>query len=611
MLHRLSIATRLGFAACLFLAPVGYGLWVQTDAITKETAQAHREAEGAAYLRGIDAVHSALTRAVVLRQSLDGEGLAKALVDLRATYGAALETEALSQEAEALVRARDRSPTKVEARRALRRLGQQVANRSAIVLDPELATYYLGDIFALRLADLREQFTELRRSGAAPANASEAESESRRLDGALLSGRIENLLQSIEYSVATATGPQGTPAIKETLDKTFQPFGMMMSHALTMMESGSGDAAAIQATFDAIDRFALAANGQFVELLDERTIRLREEWMRVGAIGGALSLLALLSVVALVRHGVIRPLRRMTEALGRLADGDIATDVPATRFDDEIAALGRTMRRFKQALEDSRSLSHTVVQSTMHVSVATGQAAAAIAQVSDGAHGQMASVERLRRSFLETREAMKEVAAVTRTGQERSRDAADRLEESLSDIDAMAVAVREIADMSSEINRVTVAIGKLAAHSNILSLNASIEASRAGEHGRGFSVVAGAVGTLAQQTLRLAQEIAELASRSHDRIGRGLEVAAAVGQRMQEVSVTIAETDSLSQIIVDQVARQRESVDGIEAALIELSEISHANASAAEQITATMRSLAALTDDTRLRAEEVAGNGGA
>jgi hypothetical protein len=52
-------------------------------------------------------------------------------------------------------------------------------------------------------------------------------------------------------------------------------------------------------------------------------------------------------------------------------------------------------------------------------------------------------------------------------------------------------------------------------------------------------------------------------------------------------------------------------VDGIETALIELSEISHANASAAEEITATMRSLAALTDDTRLRAEEVAASAGA
>jgi len=602
MLRRLSIATRLGFAACLFLAPVSYGLWVQSEAKTAQITQAHREADGAAYLRGVDAVHSALTRAVVLRQSLDGEGLARTLADLRAGFGADLDIDALSQEAEVLIRARDRTPTKVEARRALRRLGQQIANRSAIVLDTELASYYLGDVFALRLADLREQFTELRRMDGNTTN--EAENNSRRFDGALLSGRIENLLQSIEYSVAPATGPQGNPAIKETLDKTFQPFGLMMGHAVAMMESGSGDPGMIGATFDAIDRFSQAANAQFVDLVEARAAQLRQDWLRIGAIGAALSLLALAAVVAWVRLGVIGPLHRMTEALGRLADGDITAEVPASRFDDEIAALGDAMKRFKLALEDSRSLSRTVVQSTMQVSVATGQAAAAIAQVSDGAHGQMASVERLRRSFLETREAMKEVAAVTRTGQERSRDAADRLEESLTDIDAMAAAVREIADMSSEINRVTVAIGKLAAHSNILSLNASIEASRAGEHGRGFSVVAGAVGTL-------AQEIAGLARRSDDRIARGLEVAAAVGRRMQEVSTAIAETDSLSQTIVDQVARQRQSVDGIEAALMELSEISHANASAAEEITATMRSLAALTDDTRLRAEQVAENGGA
>ena len=339
-----------------------------------------------------------------------------------------------------------------------------------------------------------------------------------------------------------------------------------------MMESGSGDPAAIGPPSTPSTASPLAANGQFIELVDARAAQLREEWLRISAIGGALSLLALISVVALVRQGVIGPLRRMTEALGRLADGDIATEVPATRFDDEIATLGEAMRRFKQALEG------------LPVAVAYGGAIdhAGIRRHRPGRGGHRPGVgrrprsdgvgERLRHSFLETREAMKEVAAVTRTGQERSRDAADRLEESLTDIDAMSAAVREIADMSSEINRVTVAIGKLAAHSNILSLNASIEASRAGEHGRGFSVVAGAVGTLAQQTLGLAQEIAGLASRSHDRIARGLEVAAAVGQRMQEVSITIAETDSLSQIIVDQVARQRESVGGIEAALIELSD---------------------------------------
>jgi len=605
MLGRVSIATRLGVAACLFLAPVGYGLWIQNTATADWIALAHREAEGAAYLRGVDAVHAALARAIVLRQPMDSGGLAQSLADLRARYGDSMETEELSQEAEALVRSKDRTPTKVEARRLLRKMAQQIASRSAIILDPELSSYALGDVFALRLADLREQFMELRRVDGSGA-ADEAESDSKRFDTALLSGRIENLLETIEDSVNTASGPHGEPSIKESLADSFQPFGMMMGHALAMLEGAGGDPKVIAASFDAIDRFSQAVNAQFVDLVEARAARLNRERLRVFAIGGVLSLLAFVGVVALVRVGVIVPLRRMTEALGRLADGDMTVRVPATRFDDEIAALGDAMRRFKRALEESRSLSRTVVQSTMQVSVATGQAAAAIAQVSDGAHGQMASVDRLRRSFEDTREAMKAVATVTRTGQERSRDSADRLAESLTDIGAMTDAVREIADMSSEINRVTVAIGKLAAHSNILSLNASIEASRAGEHGRGFSVVAAAVGTLAQQTLGLAQEIAALAQRSHDRIARGLDVAAAVGRRMQEVSSTIAETDRLSQTIVDEVSRQRHSVDGIEEALTELAAISHANASAAEEIAATMRGLASLTDDTRRRAEAVA-----
>ncbi|MFD1623149.1 methyl-accepting chemotaxis protein [Azospirillum griseum] len=598
MLRRLSIATRLGLAACLFLIPIGYGLWTQNEAKSVQIAQSRWEVDGASYLRGIDAVHAAIARALVLRQPMDSGGLAQTLAELRERYGGLFGTDDLSLELEALVRAKDRSPTKIEARRTLRKLTQQVANRSGIPLDPEMASFYLGDIFVLRLADLRELLVELR-GGDSPGDVGNS------TGAALFNGRIESLLQEIEEAVNSATGPQGYPAMTETLNETFQPFGLMMGHTMTMLDNGATNPGLLAGTFDAIDHFARAANGQFVDLVEARINRLNRERLRSATIAGALSLLAFAVVVAIVRMGVIGPLRRMTDALGRLADGDVTVSVPETRFDDEVADLGQAMQRFKKALEDTRSLSDTVVQATLQVSVATGQAAVAIAQVSDGAHGQMASVERLRRSFLETREAMTAVAAVSRTGQERSRDSADRLAAGLADVGAMAEAVREIAEMSNEINRVTVAISKLAAHSNILSLNASIEASRAGEHGRGFSVVAGAVGTLAQQTLGLAQEIAALARRSHERIARGLEVAASVGDRMQEVSATMAETDRLSQTIVDEVERQRQSVDAIEEALMELSHISHANASASEQIAATMRGLAALTDDTRRRAEQV------
>ncbi|WP_372399087.1 methyl-accepting chemotaxis protein [Azospirillum sp. HJ39] len=633
MLRRLSIATRLGLTALLFLVPTGYGSWLQYRTTQDAIDRARMEAEGAAYLHGIDGVYAALTRSLVLRRPVHTGDLAQALGDLRQRHGGAFpgdpDIAALSLEAEALVRSKDRSAAKVETRRTLRRMVQQIASRSGIILDSELATYALGDIFALRLTDLREQFIELRRmeaagdaaAGGRPGGQSGGQpggrSGERRLDAALITGRIETLLVSIEDSLAAATGPQGMPAIRAALDESFQPFGMLVGRALAVMdepegvgagEAAEGEAALMGAALDAIDRFGQSANGHFVALVNERADRLRQEYLRTVAIGGGLSLLALLGVVLLVRVGVIAPLRRMTEALGRLADGDMTVQVPATRFADEIAALAAAMRRFKRALEDSRTLSRAVVESTMQVSVATGQAATAIAQVSDGAHGHMASVERLRHAFLEMQDAMKAVAVVAHTGQEHSRISAERLGESMTDMEAMTAAVREIAGMSSEINRVTATIGKLAAHSNILSLNASIEASRAGEHGRGFSVVAASVGTLAQQTLALAQEIAGLAQRSHDRIARGLEVAAAVGRRMQEVSTAIAENDLLSQTIVDQVAQQRQGVDRIEAALLELVDISQSNASAAEQIAATMHGLAALTDDTRQRAETVMGD---
>ncbi|ALG73431.1 hypothetical protein VY88_21450 [Azospirillum thiophilum] len=625
----MSIATRLGLTALLFLVPTAYGSWLQYRTTQDAIDRARMEAEGAAYLRGIDGVYAALTRSLVLRRPVLTGDLAQALGDLRQRHGGAFpgdpDIAALSLEAEALVRSKDRSAAKVETRRTLRRMVQQIASRSGIILDSELATYALGDIFALRLTDLREQFIELRRmdvagdaaAGGRPGGQSGGQSGGRsgerRLDAALITGRIETLLVSIEDSLAAATGPQGMPAIRAALDESFQPFGMLVGRALAVMdepegEAVEGEAALMGAALDAIDRFGQSANGHFVALVNERADRLRQEYLRTVAIGGGLSLLALLGVVLLVRVGVIAPLRRMTEALGRLADGDMTVQVPAARFADEIAALAAAMRRFKRALEDSRTLSRAVVDSTMQVSVATGQAATAIAQVSDGAHGHMASVERLRRAFLEMQDAMKAVAVVAHTGQEHSRISAERLGESMTDMEAMTAAVREIAGMSSEINRVTATIGKLAAHSNILSLNASIEASRAGEHGRGFSVVAASVGTLAQQTLALAQEIAGLAQRSHDRIARGLEVAAAVGRRMQEVSTAIAENDLLSQTIVDQVAQQRQGVDRIEAALLELVDISQSNASAAEQIAATMHGLAALTDDTRQRAETVMGD---
>jgi methyl-accepting chemotaxis protein len=589
MFRRMSIAARLVLVACLFLAPFGHGVWVELSGFARDIDQARLEQDGAAYLTGVDALRAAAARAAAQGQAgPDGKTVAETLARLRARHGAVIDADAALREAEAAAAGGD-------PRAALRRLAVAVNASSGILADPEVAGFSLGDLFALRLPDLRDQLVDGLRSAADPRPAARA----------VIRGRIETIRQSINDDVAAAVGPRGVAVLKPTLDAARLPMDDLVDRLLPMLDSGAVDPVVFRAALDAVDRFAAVSVAAFNDLLSARIARVEQERLRVFLISAAMSGLALVLAVWLVRAGILAPLRRMTDALLRLADGDVDAEVPRPRFDDEIAALSAAMQRFKQQLAASKTLSETVVRSTLHVSVATEQAASAIAQVSGGAHDESASVRRLRLSFDSAQAALEQVETLTADGQERAQVAATQLSESLADINAMADSVRAIADISREINSITLSIGKLASHSNILSLNASIEASRAGEQGRGFAVVARSVGALAQQTLSLAREITELAQRSSDQIGRGLEVATTVGRRMQDVSDSIREIDNLSQSIVGEVTRQRGEFGGVEAALVDLLQISQSNATAAEEITATMRSLSALTDDTRRQAERV------
>lgn len=598
MFRRISIATRLACAAGLFLVPVGYGVWTGVVSLNDRIARSRVELDGAAYLRTIDSVHAALSHGIVTNRPIDGVELAKRLEPLRQSHGAAMGVTDLAQELEALLISKERTAVRTETRRTLRQIARHVHARSGILLDPQIAPLALGSIFASQLADLREQVIDLRQRPARSAGTS-----ARPLDVSVYAGRIGAMLNAIADDVATAGGPLGDPALKGPLEAVYKPFADAMENFQLVLETEGADPAAMDPALEAADHFSQAVSAQFTALLSQRIAAAEQERISFILVSAALSLVAFLAVVILVRIGVIVPLRQMTGALRRLANGDMTTQVPAARFKDETAELADAMRRFKAALEESRALSQSVVEATLQVSVATDQAASTISRISDGVQAETESVARLRQSFHETQEAMGQVGALTADGRERSRTAAERLSESLADIDAMAGAVRAIAGMSQEINRVTLAIGKLAAHSNILSLNASIEASRAGDHGRGFSVVAVSVGTLAHQTLALAKEIADLARRTDDHIGHGLRMAAEVERRMREVSEGIGDTDRLAGDIVAEMTRRQEDFARVEAALGELSRISQANAAASAEIATTMNGLASLTDDTRKRAE--------
>lgn len=237
----------------------------------------------------------------------------------------------------------------------------------------------------------------------------------------------------------------------------------------------------------------------------------------------ACSLLAALLVTGLgvyVARNIAVRLTRVTNAMGAIADGDLSTKIRIFA-NDEIGDLGNSINRM---LDSMNGMMHAINSAAVQVASAASQLHATSEQMATGAEEVAAQTGSVATAGEEMAATSTEIASNCNMAAEEASKAcsaanegAGVVKQTISVMNLIAVRVRESAQTveslgsrSDQIGDIISTIEDIADQTNLLALNAAIEAARAGEQGRGFAVVADEVRALAERTTRATREISEM-----------------------------------------------------------------------------------------------------
>ncbi|MCF5823297.1 HAMP domain-containing protein [Pseudomonas syringae] len=337
-------------------------------------------------------------------------------------------------------------------------------------------------------------------------------------------------------------------------------------------------------------------------------------------IAAATALALVLSILAawVITRQITVPLNETLEVVERVASGDLSRNLQVDRKDE----LGRLQSTIQRMTVNLRELVGGIRDGVTQIASAAEELSAVTEQTSAGVNSQKVETDQVATAMHEMTATVQEVARNAEEASEaavaadqQARDGERVVNEAIAQIERLAVAVGNSSDAmgtlkqeSNQIGSVLDVIKSAAQQTNLLALNAAIEAARAGEAGRGFAVVADEVRSLAQRTQKSTEEIEALIARlqsgtqqaatvmdsSRELSASSVELTRRAGGSLENITKTVSAIQSMNQQIAAAAEQQSATAEEINRSIINVRDISEQTSSASEETAASSVELARL-----------------
>lgn len=286
---------------------------------------------------------------------------------------------------------------------------------------------------------------------------------------------------------------------------------------------------------------------------------------------------------------VTLPVKAAVALAEKVARGDLTTIMDGdSGSNDEVGQLLHALKRMNESLVNIVS---QVRVSADAIAIGSSEVASGSSDLSQRTEEQASNLEQTAASMEQLAAAVQQNAMSSQTARKLASDASAVAAEGGEIVGSVVSTMGEIAHSARRVEEIIRVIEGIAFQTNILSLNAAVEAARAGDQGRSFAVVAGEVRVLAHRSAEAAKEIKSLITDSVSRVDRGSELVADAGRTMDRIVEQASNVSSLITAISLSSEEQKSGISQVSDAVQQLDQVTQQNAALVEESAAAADSL--------------------